>query len=1308
MFRTLVLSIATAIVTLAGGARAAGVVDRWPMAQRDPQHTGRSNFTVPESRQNSSFFDVFTWQRPSPDSPNDGRFGATQMTYADDAGPGGADLVVGAYHWPKGVMGLDRRTGRAFWWGNPGGGESIGGRVPAFANDSHTIYVTNDATDDGTWPLGHPLMAISATAGPGTMRHNGANASPAHLGNVSPVVALSDRIYLHEWDGTAYAATDDGSALNEVWAAASGGPVGLADVSLIETGDTTVVVSATRWGEVIAHDAGTGAELWRQDLGKPFEASPTIDPASGQVYVTGGNHMVELFGFDRRGNALWNGSHVLLYSDQYGSQPQERVWSAGCLSADGTRCYVQTASAEGTGALYAVDVVTGTLAWRLPTRSMGWDEPCSSPIVTPNGVLVVGNNRNLAYYAVRDDGASATVLDSLVVDGANEGAARATATLSDAGDLYLPLRTAWTAGNGDGQAPDLSVQNLFCSIDLRAGATPTLPPPPGPIVWSRNAAAALRWRMLPDPSGVFDHYAVYRETQPFATVAGLTPVATFAVRSDTTWTDTGLANGTSYWYAVTAVSTGGAESAPARVIGPRIPRDETDLQVAVMTRTPRYPRYLPEYAYHEVTEPGGFGPYGFSAATGLGGGQTEATKHLPAEGELVTWTVTVRNRGTNTWPGAVHGRFTLAGVSNDVTASGPVPPGGRVTFTKTLPWTAATSQTLEFRVLDADARAANNVRSVDTRSVAFLSYVDENFAEDFHDARSPQYPSRFTDDYVDWVHHHMDWFNQMFAAAGSSKRVHQDVLERIPDEQPDPAVDTTPFAVFPFRFHAGADDYRQTAWYRAPEDIDYGYLHEMGHQLGLVDVYQLDVPAEANGVSHTAYTAPTCLMNACADVLSPQSALGMSHWAAVAHGFYGQYLYGLPRTIRMRFLDSEGNPLPGATVKVFQYAERPGLGKVITDQVKFQGTTDAEGHYVLPNVPIDTTLTPPAPTGDTLHANPFGYVAVVATNGVLLFEVTKGAQRDYAWLDITEPNAAFYQGQRTLATFVRRVQVGGWMQKSPPPELTEGNAAHWLAWADGVPPAGTTATDDEVRRVSGTASLKFVTDGGFDTKVRYPGAFLADWNLAACDSLVAWVHAQNANTFQGPNPWMRLVDAGGHTADYQWCQGGEPQDLLTGAIGQWVRLAVPLGAAPDVMDGWRRTDTGAVDLAHVAALEIHADTWDYGFTLWLDGVRFTPAAVTGAPATPALAAGTLRFANPYRPGGTMRFGAGSGGRVRADLFDAGGRRVRTLADRVAAAGDLVLAWDGRDDAGTAVPPGVYFVRVTTAQVATRARLVLLR
>jgi len=67
--------------------------------------------------------------------------------------------------------------------------------------------------------------------------------------------------------------------------------------------------------------------------------------------------------------------------------------------------------------------------------------------------------------------------------------------------------------------------------------------------------------------------------------------------------------------------------------------------------------------------------------------------------------------------------------------------------------------------------------------------------------------------------------------------------------------------------------------------------------------------------------------------------------------------------------------------------------------------------------------------------------------------------------------------------------------------------------------------------------------------------------------------------------------------------------------------------------------------------------------------------------------------NPSAGEAMLRWRLPAGARVRLELFDVGGRRVRILADGPMSAGEHVQGWDGRDDAGHAVRGGLYLARL---------------
>jgi hypothetical protein len=68
--------------------------------------------------------------------------------------------------------------------------------------------------------------------------------------------------------------------------------------------------------------------------------------------------------------------------------------------------------------------------------------------------------------------------------------------------------------------------------------------------------------------------------------------------------------------------------------------------------------------------------------------------------------------------------------------------------------------------------------------------------------------------------------------------------------------------------------------------------------------------------------------------------------------------------------------------------------------------------------------------------------------------------------------------------------------------------------------------------------------------------------------------------------------------------------------------------------------------------------------------------------------------NPFARSTTLAFVLPRAGSVRAAVYDALGRRVRTLLDAERPAGTNALAWDGADDTGRPVAPGMFTCRLT--------------
>jgi len=121
------------------------------------------------------------------------------------------------------------------------------------------------------------------------------------------------------------------------------------------------------------------------------------------------------------------------------------------------------------------------------------------------------------------------------------------------------------------------------------------------------------------------------------------------------------------------------------------------------------------------------------------------------------------------------------------------------------------------------------------------------------------------------------------------------------------------------------------------------------------------------------------------------------------------------------------------------------------------------------------------------------------------------------------------------------------------------------------------------------------------------------------------------------------------------------------------------------------------------------------------GVRINPVTTTDADITIAAGVGvggpgatvrglTLRSSPEPARGGVLRFaiGAGESGTQTLEVHDVTGRRVRRLVSGWQPAGMRSVAWDGRDDGGQALPPGVYLATLRTAGALVGTRVTLLR
>ncbi|NUN47465.1 MAG: hypothetical protein HUU15_01380 [Candidatus Brocadiae bacterium] len=419
----------------------------------------------------------------------------------------------------------------------------------------------------------------------------------------------------------------------------------------------------------------------------------------------------------------------------------------------------------------------------------------------------------------------------------------------------------------------------------------------------------------------------------------------------------------------------------------------------------------------------------------------------PRDGQDAAFVAHVRNHGTA--PAAPFAfRWAIDGAPAGAGQGGALKPGESAEFRLEWPWKRG-DHTVAFEI-DAgrpDFSRANDRLEDRTDALGFLIVVERSTWEEF--SRVPNMRGTFA--FEDWVQAHFEVANVLFMDSiypacpeGCLDRWRVDRIV---------VVDAGGTAFDPQAWDRSLSELRRDGkadgtWYegvwqftpwddytRRAAEFDWGFLHEMGHQVGLIDLYVLDrrvtVPlrdGSRRSVVHHYHDSADMMNGHGPHRFGEFQSAALNRTRGRHRGFYGDHLYDLPSRIRIRVLDAAGAPAPAVPVRVWQPVRERLDGPPV-----IEGQTDGSGFLELPNRPVPGTPHT-TPDGFTLRANPFGLVDVVGGNAVLLVEIGPGSATEFHAIELPTLVVARWRGHGDLCTLDLHSSLAA-RGSLPPPDI---------------------------------------------------------------------------------------------------------------------------------------------------------------------------------------------------------------------------------------------------------------------------------
>jgi hypothetical protein len=473
-----------------------------------------------------------------------------------------------------------------------------------------------------------------------------------------------------------------------------------------------------------------------------------------------------------------------------------------------------------------------------------------------------------------------------------------------------------------------------------------------------------------------------------------------------------------------------------------------DLDVTYIERTPKYP---PQGAF-KYTEDGEC----------IRAKEDPPVKHWPDPGEEVTFIAYVVNKGGASSPEADY-MWQLDGGAGKLEEAGTkikaLEPGQETTVGCKWKWSQEPHRIAFFadpgnKVYEICER--NNFREDQTNAKAIMIRVHPTIAKGFDE----HFNAIGSFSFEDWIQEHVRMLNEELAAAvwpttpkGCLERMRIDPFKVAGTEE----MNTVSAMLAPYYADGGWQFHDSPAWTVFALSCNFtsvrddGLIHELTHQLGVVDNYSVETGAAWRDENDP--EAPVMqiyfrsrksagLMGTESDVddeLKPQTAQwiraepdthvvqgmgvgrsGFSEWEAAGlnhllefrRGHFGLYLSDLAKNNYVRVLDRSGKPVAGATVSTYpaQIANRQPMRTP-----RFMGKTDKDGLV-------------------NLGPRPWDKISCIAINALMFVRIDHPslAAPENHWLELAEFNIGCWRDGGEKTVLVVNTGIGGVGAPKPP------------------------------------------------------------------------------------------------------------------------------------------------------------------------------------------------------------------------------------------------------------------------------------